>query len=370
MRMQIAADIIALDQRRQFPGLGRLDLAPVFAQFRRDELQSEFCIDFLFSGAGDRNLAPEKAVLVEQKSFFLRDSPEMDAVGLRAGEVHHRGTVALARNDAQIDVQSAVERDAGLGFAPGDNFGDARERNQLLHHGRRLARYRKQVEVADGFLAPAEAACGFDPLYRAAFPHMREQLFDDERGFRVKRPHRRMGFHLGEMLEYLMLHFRPEAAQRGYRAGLRRFLEVREAADLELVAERSHSFRTKPGNAEQFDQAGRNLLLKLAMERQPAGFQNRRDFAREVGADAWQFLYRLGRHVGKLPGAIADGARGVAIGADAEEIILADFEHVGDFVEDVRDLVVLHRTAAVPSKSLYLMPQANFTAWQYTSQCI
>ena len=40
---------------------------------------------------------------------------------------------------------------------------------------------------------------------------------------------------------------------------------------------------------------------------------------------------------------IADRARGVAIGAHAEEAVLADFEHVGDFIEDFGDFVVLHR---------------------------
>ncbi len=45
---------------------------------------------------------------------------------------------------------------------------------------------------------------------------------------------------------------------------------------------------------------------------------------------------------------IVDRARGVRIGAHAEEVVFADLDHVRDFVEDFRDFVVLHRLTPSP----------------------
>ena len=357
--MQVAAKIAALDQRRQFPGLGRFDLASVFAQLGRNPIQPQRGVDVFFPRRGDRGAVAVKAVLVEQQSVLYRDPPQMDAVGLRAGEVYHRRAVALARHHAEIDVQAAAQRDAGLGFALGHNFRHARKRNQLFHHRGRLARYGQQIEIADRFLAPAKTARGLKPLDRAAFSHMGEQLLDHQRGVRIQRTHRGMLFQLGEMLEYLVLHFRPEAAQRSYRAGLRRSLEVRKVADLELLRQCSSPFRTKPRDAEQSDYSGRDLVPEFAMQGKLAGRQDGRDFAPEVSANPGQFVNRLGTHIGELGRAIADGAGGVAVGADAKEVVFADLDHVGDFVENVRDLVVLHRSPEA-RKRFWLAPPSQF----------
>src|SRR5262249_17829658 len=93
---------------------------------------------------------------------------------------------------------------------------------------------------------------------------------------------------------------------------------------------------------EQFEQSGRHLVEELPIQRKIASRDKRDDFFGEVRADAWNLLERLALEPHDGCGVIADGARGIAISAHAEEVLAANLEHVGNSFEDPCDLRVLH----------------------------
>ncbi len=118
MAVQIAAQVAALKQARADDACGRrLDLAAVLAQFGRDQGQAQRAVNFFLAGARHALVAAEQSVLVEQHPGALRHAPQMDAMGLGAGEVHQRGAVAFARHHAQVNLQPAAQHDAGFGLA-------------------------------------------------------------------------------------------------------------------------------------------------------------------------------------------------------------------------------------------------------------
>ncbi len=84
------------------------------------------------------------------------------------------------------------------------------------------------------------------------------------------------------------------------------------------------------------------------MERQIAALQDRIDLGGQIGADSRDLTERLRVERRQRRRLIANGARGVAIGSNPEEIgLLADFQQVGDLVEEFRDFLVLHRRSAI-----------------------
>ena len=69
------------------------------------------------------------------------------------------------------------------------------------------------------------------------------------------------------------------------------------------------------------------------------------DLAGEVGADAGQpgqVVAAFHQHA-RLLRQVAQDARGIAIGADAERIGPLDLQQVGDLFEDDHDVGVMHR---------------------------
>src|SRR5216684_1967346 len=65
MRMEIAAQFAARQQRRQACRRSRLDFTTVFAQFRRNPSKAKRLVDFLLSRAGERVAVAEEAIFIE-----------------------------------------------------------------------------------------------------------------------------------------------------------------------------------------------------------------------------------------------------------------------------------------------------------------
>ena len=96
------------------------------------------------------------------------------------------------------------------------------------------------------------------------------------------------------------------------------------------------------------------MALYLLEQRQFPGAHDGGDLAGEVLADAGQFL-KVGARLDELRHAArvsADHPRGVAIGADAERVLLADLEQIGELLEHVRNLGVVDRHDCVPRLAL------------------
>ncbi len=88
--------------------MGRLDLAPILAQFRRDPGQAQGFVDLLFLSADDFLLAPFKAVLAQAKALALGQAPQGHVVCLAAGEILEERAVTLWRQDAQVYLETIM----------------------------------------------------------------------------------------------------------------------------------------------------------------------------------------------------------------------------------------------------------------------
>lgn len=106
MDMKIAAQVRQGHEVGQLVGLGQRDLAAVLAQLRRDEGESQLLVDLFLGGAGNPPLPGEQAVFVEFPAAVERQAAQRDVVGLRSGEIEQRGTIALLRHGAQIDLEA------------------------------------------------------------------------------------------------------------------------------------------------------------------------------------------------------------------------------------------------------------------------
>jgi hypothetical protein len=115
-----------------------------------------------------RNLlaAAKHAVLVDLQAAVLRHAPEVDVVGLAAGEIMQRRAKRARLGNPQVDLQATVQdhrHSAGAFSGPG---GDLLIPVQRLDHGRGIAGADQEIQVANRLAAPAIAA-GHDHLLDA-----------------------------------------------------------------------------------------------------------------------------------------------------------------------------------------------------------
>ena len=107
VHVQVAAEILPLDQPGERPLLGGRNFAPVLPQLGRHEREAERLVDAFLRLAGDLDVVvhAEQAVLVQLEPALDRAIAEGDVVRLRAGEVLLRGAEALPGHEPQIGLE-------------------------------------------------------------------------------------------------------------------------------------------------------------------------------------------------------------------------------------------------------------------------
>ena len=108
MAMQVASQVVDLQQLRQRSLACRLDLAAVFAQLRRNERQADAFQYFCLGLAGQSLIATEHAVFVYLQALAGRYPAQRDVVRLRTREVIERRAVADPRHHAHVDLHSGA----------------------------------------------------------------------------------------------------------------------------------------------------------------------------------------------------------------------------------------------------------------------
>ena len=342
MGVQIAAQVLEAYELGQPPGSGGLDLAPVLAQFRRNEGQGNLIEDAFLGGAGDAPRPSEYAVLVDLETPRDAKLAHGDVVRLRPCEVVQRRAIALLRHNPQVDLQSGAQHDGGAGVAVGNDLGHLVVGDEPLHHVGALAGGDENVQVADGLLAPPIAARDHGLLHAFAAFQVLEQWLGEV--FRSVEPEPLLDLpFVLELADELELGLGAEAGKPVQLAGGRGLLQVGDGVDLELVEEDLGALGTDAGYGGQLDEAGRRAALHLLEQRQPFRLHELRDLGGEVLADAWQLgeVLALCEHVGNAVRQVADRARGVTIGAHAERVGTFDLEKIGKVVEGAGDLRVV-----------------------------
>ena len=193
--MQVAAQVLLLDELRQPSGARQLDLALRLAQLGRDPVEPQRAVDLLFSTArNDPGVAGDdgaragpgvsaalagQAVLVEGQALVVGDAAQLDVVRLAAGEVEQRRAEGAGRHEAQVHLQAVGEAHRGLGVAAGQHLGHALVAGEGRHDARGIATGGQQIEVAHGVAAAPERAGQLDALHPGHGAQRRGQLVGD-----------------------------------------------------------------------------------------------------------------------------------------------------------------------------------------------
>jgi hypothetical protein len=145
-----------------------------------------------------------------------------------------------------------------------------------------------------------------------------------------------------QSLEDFLFRLDPEASELANPVLFGGPAQVVEGADPEPLVQGLGPLGAQAGHGDQVAQAGRHLTAQLPPERQVAGLQEGADLPGEVLADAGQFVQFLRRHLGQGLGKVADGAGGVAVGADPERVLPLEVQQVRHLLESLGDLGVFH----------------------------
>ena len=202
------------------------------------------------------------------QSASLRVLPQHDVVILRAREVLEHVAEALLWHDAEIEAKGVVRDDRRLRVAARDDFRDPVAAAERLDEGRRVARCRDEIEIADRLTAAPNAS----GLRHGDRRGMLLQLGDDTSHRRQRRREEPplLGLVADAGLERrqdLLLAPRAHPRQVAQSAGFRGGLQAVERGDAEL--------RPDPRGGLRLDSGGSRRKSTT-----PAGTSPRRSSAR------------------------------------------------------------------------------------------
>ena len=346
MAVQIALEILQLDELRQ-RAVGRsLDLSLVLAQLGRNPRKAEALVDvgLLRAWLGLAAVDRREAVLGQAQALVAGALAQRHVVRLRAGEVLQQRAPLRRVDHAQVYLHAVVQHDRRLGVAECDHVLHARVPGEALEQRAWVVRRRHEVDVADDLLAATQRAGNLGlATARLGAQRLDQHLRTIERV--VEQDHVLARTAAGvERVEDRLLLLRAESLQLAQLARLARGLERVGRVDAELGVETLGGFRANARHAHHLDEAVRVLLAQLLERLQRAGLAVLIDLGRDRRADAGQVgetpllrhaLNRLGR-----------GAELVGSAAIRDHLVddrAVELRQARQEVEEVGDLAVLHR---------------------------
>src|SRR5712691_6187436 len=165
VHLQVALHILEGDQFRKFVVFGGGDFAGVFAQFRRNEIELQFRIDFFLRPAREELFAFQRGqrVFVERVAHLVGATAQRHVVLFRTGKVQKRRAKIFLFEHSNVDLQAVSQRKADFVFAvrqrlvdPGKFQDVLGEGVDLLLRGMPVGQCHQQIEVADGFFPSAQ----------------------------------------------------------------------------------------------------------------------------------------------------------------------------------------------------------------------
>ena len=322
MGVEVAADVVELDQLRQLAFARRLQLAAALAQLGLDVVVAEALVDRLLAlaeldlaalGLGDPVLGDREAA---GDRFFA----QLHVVGLGAGEVLQQVAEGGRGDDPQVDRDAVVGLGADAVGAGSAGGGDQRVAGEVLGEGCRLVGGGDQVDVLAG-LGPAPGRAGdLDPVGGRVLAQRRRQLLGDRAHLGEQQPAGARVLVVAEPLQlgqHPFLDLRPEPLELADLLRLGGGLEVLDRRHPELVEEAPGGFGPEAGDPGHLDQGRREFRLQLHRRRDLAGLQQGVDLFRQRLADPGDLgRPALRRQLGDRDRALADRGRGLAVGED------------------------------------------------------
>ena len=374
--MEVTLDVLLLHERRELPAKGRLDLAAVLAERRRDPGQAEPLVDLLLGPGHDQltGLRVEQTVLGELQALSHRDLAGADVVGLRASEVLQRRPPDIRGDDPQVHLQPLDRADGRLRLAAGDDALDVGERCERLHDRRRLRRRHQDVDVADRLShAPERPRVGdLARLLEAA--ESPDHVLGELHGHVDL--HARAGF-LDERdpAKDVLLGSVPEPAQALQAPGVDRGRELLYRGDAQVPVQEHRLLRAETRDRHHLAHAGRDGRPEVLERGEGPRPQCLLDLAGGGLADARDRLEAFLVERGDLGVIPADRPGGLLVGANPEGIAARDREEVRVLLEQgLDDLVGAGHGRSGQSLSMSQSRSAfcvcsRFSAWSHTTEC-
>src|SRR6266581_6737443 len=146
---------------RQLVVFGGGDFSGILAQFGRNEIQFQFRINLFFAAPGDAlfSLERRERVFVERQPHVVGAAAQRHVVLFRAGKIKQGSAKVFFFEQAYVDLQPVLQREADLVFSMRQRLIDPGKRKDVLGKHvhvllRRMAigKRDQQIQVTDGLL--------------------------------------------------------------------------------------------------------------------------------------------------------------------------------------------------------------------------
>ena len=346
VHVEIAAQVGSrVTQARQRALFGRLDLAAVLAQLRRDRAPGRARVDPVLVRAGHRDVVVRARYRPYSFSLKPRWSARSRSAMLWAFEPVKYCSAAprLSRaHQPQIGLEAAAQQHARLRLAVREDPLDRAVAGERVHHRRRRAG-REDVEVAAGLAAAAQAADQRDVAVGRVRAERRTSGVGGRRALRPSAGGRRPARVPRAPCRISASFFSPMpliARSRPSRAPPR----GRRASGCPARGRAAPTvFGPDALQVEQVEDRGGNSCEQLLVVGNRAGLDELADLRGEVLADAGNARgAAAGVRSASRSASVSDGFRGVAVRANLERVLALDLEQVADLGQDAGDGEVVH----------------------------
>ena len=345
-RVEVALEVLELDQLGQLALRRRLELPAVLAQLGLDVLHAQQLVDLFLGGAGV-GLAGGvdlHAVLGDVEPAAHRIGPQRLVVLLRAGEVLEQVAEVLGRHDPQVHAEPVVGAGPHAGGSGLAGLLDQRHPAEGLGQGLRVGGGGNDVQVLAAVGQTAGAAGDLHAVGSWMLAQGVAQLDGHlQRAREHDAPTRARLRQRGDRVQDVLLGLCAEAREVTQAVGLGGLLELVKRLHAQLVVELAHLLGAQPRHAGDLEEPDGELGLELVGRGDRARLHQHLDLLGDGLAHTGQLLRpALPRHLGHGHRRVPDGLGRVAVGQHAMDDRAVQLVQVGQLAEGVGYLGVAH----------------------------
>ena len=268
--VECASQVAPLNEVREFMFLGGIDFAPIFAEFRLYGVEIEGAVDVrLLVNLGQgllefASLGGTEAVFVERPATGESAGAHADIVLFAAGEIIQCEWKLRTGHSAEVALDAALEDHAGFCGAVSEDIFHKRMGGEECHDGLWLFRGNDEVEVADDFFFPAEAAGDLGEVDI----RMSTQVVQESLGNVCDIAEAELAgvaAHVLDAFEDICSGLLAEAGEGGDRAVLAGALPIRHGVDLQSIPEDFDFFCAEALDFKKREDVGRELLAEVVV---------------------------------------------------------------------------------------------------------
>ncbi len=269
---------------------------------------------------------------------------QCDVVVLAAGEILQRGAIALGGQGAQIYLQVFVAvLDAGFVGAFAEHFLHLGMRDECFERIRRAGSGDQEIEIADGFASAAQAAGGSD-FFDVDGAEIIRQLIGDALREAQQESARALAV-AGDGAQDFFLELRAHARKLAEFLFAAQALQIVDGGAAVSFKQQADAFGAESLDLQKLQRAGGISFQHLIAALETAALfdlgENRSDAFADAG-NVGDFARGVLENGGNLLGVRFDDTSGVAVGANAERILIRDLHQVRRFKQQPCDGAIFH----------------------------